>query len=321
MAWELDNLTNPFGYKKGAQKPVNNMSGLLDFAMQANQYIPVSGDIQSGILAANDVAQGNYTNAALNAAGLLPFVPSLGAATKNVDSYRGWIPNVRGELTKDKIAKILKNEAAYSNTHGNYPQRIISEFENPEEFAQNIFWHGTGGNVSGGLKPSKAMSLRDVEKIGGGGYGEQYWGSSVSKDKNLASNFTGQSRTGAVYPVILKKGANVKELPNIQDANELDDIIESLWKEKVDAVKIGDWNLPSSEKELVILNPKAAFKYGVPTRFPVFNKQKFENLSEQEMANIYNKSVEQKKLMDEIRKIPTKQERELELSKLEKLFK
>lgn len=29
MAWELDNLTNPFGYKKGAQKPVNNMSGLL----------------------------------------------------------------------------------------------------------------------------------------------------------------------------------------------------------------------------------------------------------------------------------------------------
>jgi hypothetical protein len=83
MAWELDNLTNPFGYKKGAQKPVNNMSGLLDFAMQANQYIPVSGDIQSGILAANDVAQGNYANAALNAAGLLPFVPSLGAVTKN----------------------------------------------------------------------------------------------------------------------------------------------------------------------------------------------------------------------------------------------
>ena len=83
MAWELDNLTNPFGYKKGAQKPVNNMSGLLDFALQANQFAPVTGDIQSGILAANDLSQGNYGSAALNAVGLLPFIPSIGGTIKN----------------------------------------------------------------------------------------------------------------------------------------------------------------------------------------------------------------------------------------------
>lgn len=86
MALDINNIPNPFGYKKGETKPINNMTGLLDFALMANQYIPVSGDIQSGLLAANDINQGNYGNAALNAAGLLPFVPSLGAITKNVDN-------------------------------------------------------------------------------------------------------------------------------------------------------------------------------------------------------------------------------------------
>jgi hypothetical protein len=52
--------------------------GLLDI----NQYLPVTGDIQSGILAAQDVGQGKYGSAALNALGLLPFVPALGGTIK-----------------------------------------------------------------------------------------------------------------------------------------------------------------------------------------------------------------------------------------------
>jgi hypothetical protein len=42
------------------------------------------GDIASGLLAAQDVSKGNYGSAALNALGLLPFVPSMGASIKNV---------------------------------------------------------------------------------------------------------------------------------------------------------------------------------------------------------------------------------------------
>jgi hypothetical protein len=57
------------------------VGGLLD----VNQFIPVSGDIQSGIMAGQDLSQGNYGSAALNAVGLLPFVPALGGMTKSVD--------------------------------------------------------------------------------------------------------------------------------------------------------------------------------------------------------------------------------------------
>jgi hypothetical protein len=299
-----------------SNRNAQGFQGILD----VNQFLPVTGDVQSGILAGQDLQQGNYGSAALNAVGLLPFVPSLGGVIKEASPLRSWIPNVRGDITKDKIAKILKNESAYSGTSGKYPQRRIAEFDSPEEFASNLFWHGTGGSVYGGLKPSKAMSLKEVERMGGGGYGDQYWGASVSKDKNLASNFTGQSSSGSVYPVILKKGSNVKELPDVQDAAELDDIIESLWKDKVDAVKIGDWKSPQSEKELVILNPKAAFKYDSPTRFGVYQKQKFENPSSEELSGMYNKAIEQVKLLDEYKNRP-KEERDALLSTLETLFK
>lgn len=46
------------------------------------------GDVASGLLAAQDVSKGNYGTAALNAAGLLPFVPSMGAILAPA-KYRG----------------------------------------------------------------------------------------------------------------------------------------------------------------------------------------------------------------------------------------
>lgn len=45
--------------------------------LTANSFAPVTGDIQSGLLAANDLKNGNYGDAALNGIGLLPFVPSM----------------------------------------------------------------------------------------------------------------------------------------------------------------------------------------------------------------------------------------------------
>lgn len=77
--------------------------GILD----VNQFIPGSGDVQSGIMAANDVNQGNYGSAALNALGLLPFIPSLGGIIKganvkpiasNIDEYKTMIGNTALEF-------------------------------------------------------------------------------------------------------------------------------------------------------------------------------------------------------------------------------
>lgn len=59
----------------------NLKNEVKDIALFANSFAPVTGDIQSGVMAAQDVAKGNYGSAALNAAGLLPFVPALGAIT------------------------------------------------------------------------------------------------------------------------------------------------------------------------------------------------------------------------------------------------
>lgn len=49
--------------------------------LNVNQFVPVTGDIQSGVMAAQDVKKGNYGSAALNAVGLLPFIPALGGIT------------------------------------------------------------------------------------------------------------------------------------------------------------------------------------------------------------------------------------------------
>jgi hypothetical protein len=59
-------------------------ASLLDVV--ANVPNPV-GDVASGLLAAQDVSKGNYGTAALNALGLLPFVPSMGAVIKNSDTF------------------------------------------------------------------------------------------------------------------------------------------------------------------------------------------------------------------------------------------
>ena len=92
MPMDINSTQNPYGYKKGATKPTNNLKGLLDFALSSNQYAPITGDIQSGLLAAKDFNQGNYGSAALNAIGLLPFIPSLGAVTKNVTNTSETLP-------------------------------------------------------------------------------------------------------------------------------------------------------------------------------------------------------------------------------------
>lgn len=56
--------------------------GAFQGLLNVNQFVPVTGDIQSGIMAGQDVSKGNYGSAALNSLGLLPFIPALGGITK-----------------------------------------------------------------------------------------------------------------------------------------------------------------------------------------------------------------------------------------------
>jgi hypothetical protein len=62
---------------------ISEAPSAADAALLINQFMPVTGDIQSGVMAANDLANKQYGSAALNALGVLPFIPSLGGIIKN----------------------------------------------------------------------------------------------------------------------------------------------------------------------------------------------------------------------------------------------
>ena len=98
--------------------------GAFEGLLNVNQFMPVTGDIQSGVMAGQDISQGNYGSAALNAVGLLPFVPALGGMTSSVRSVLpGLLKNAySGEKAVDSAQKFkrtfkLKDGARISGTN------------------------------------------------------------------------------------------------------------------------------------------------------------------------------------------------------------
>lgn len=215
------------------------------------------------------------------------------------NKHRSIYPKPRGGWTKDKIKKALKTSGRGS--YGEYGiYKNILDYNDYKDFADHIYYHGTGSYVGSALKPSILVSDREIESLGGGGYGEKYWGVSLSKSKNISSNFTSNSRSGSVYLVLVKKGAKVISMPDVSDANELEDFIEDLWDKGVDAVKIGDWSSDFSEQEIVVLNPRVLYTYSKPFSFSVFGKGKFENLSLEEVKEIYESAESKSNKLSEI---------------------
>ena len=163
---------------------------------------------------------------------------------------REYLPRVRGGWTQPKITKQLKKNGSLSGPLESI--RLIAEFDNVDELRSHIFWHGSK-YIQTSLKPSIVLPRYQVERDGGGGYGRQYWGISLTSDKFTATNFGGTGSRGTwVHPVVLAKDAVVKTMPKLTDADDVEDIIEELWNEGIDAVYIGG----GGESELLVLNPK-----------------------------------------------------------------
>ena len=194
--------------------------------------------------------------------------------------YRRGLTKVRGGWTKAKIIKEVKvHHAKLLSTYN--ISREIAKFDSPEELEANIYYHGTPGYITGALKPSITMSDSFIEANGGGGYGEKYWGVSLTKNKKVAESFSGTKSSVNIYPVILKKNAIIKELPDVKDSSDLDDHIEQLWNEGVDAVWIG-----GGEEELVVLNPVAMAPYKAYDTYAVFEGYKSKPLTKKQISNI-----------------------------------
>lgn len=209
-----------------------------------------------------------------------------------MSKYHAYYPKFKNnEVTLDKIIKRIRGVSSIvANSSlselSTYGWKAIREYDSPEDLQEHVYWHGTGGGISGGLKAGFTQ-VRNGSG-GGGGYGELYHSISVSKNKNKASNFTANSSYGSVYPVLLRKGASVKEMPEVSDALELEDHLIQFWKDGVDAVKIGKWDSEYSEEELVVLNPKAIILFTKSESYPVYQKKKFENPSIEVYRKIYN---------------------------------
>jgi hypothetical protein len=202
----------------------------------------------------------------------------------------------RGGFTLDKIRKHLRSNSS-SRSSGSLDKlyddkgrssfaREIRRFGSYQEFADHLFFHGTGGYISGGLKPGGILSKGTTL---GGGYDEPYHVISLSKSKEIASGFTGDSRFGTVHPVLLKKGAKVISMPQFSDSQELEDILPQLWDKGIDAVRIGDWSSPHSEQELCVVNPNAII-LGGGENFHVFNKKKFDEPTREQIADVYRQA-------------------------------
>jgi hypothetical protein len=173
---------------------------------------------------------------------------------------------VRGKWTKEKIKRYLKSHPSDNSSKF---WVIMNEYKSFEEFSDNIYWHG--GNVPGKLLPSIVIP-RFTDRSGGGGYGLKYWVVSVSKSRRSASSFSGDRDHVNIYPVLIKPGSKIidqSEIPNgggrIKDSDQLEEHIEWLWDNGVDAVWLG-----GDEYELCLVNPKCSV-VGDSETFRVFN--------------------------------------------------
>lgn len=87
--------------------------------LNVNQFVPVTGDIQSGIMATNDLSKGNYGSAALNAVGLLPFLPALGGTIAKSPYFKESIQEGFGKVISSPHGEIsiLSNNPYSPKTH------------------------------------------------------------------------------------------------------------------------------------------------------------------------------------------------------------
>lgn len=197
--------------------------------------------------------------------------------------YQTTRPKVRGGWTIEKIQKQLKQEASSKASSIEF-----AKYTDINDLMDNIYYHGSISSHDN-LKAGSTLP----ESARTGGYGQEYHSISLSKSKNIASNFASMGQKGTVTPVLLKKGAKVIEMPEIEDSIELEDVLPELWEQKVDAVKIGDWDIEKvgyGEQEIVILNPRAIATIGLGTTyFQNYGKPKFANLNEQEVIKLVKK--------------------------------
>lgn len=155
-------------------------------ALFANSFMPVTGDIQSGILAANDVKNGDYGSAALNGLGLLPFIPAMGGIVSkeiakkldmpvNLPNSSEFLSAVNGtkgaQVTPDGL---LMNLVRYQKPEQELEQSVrTGVFYLPDGSPQAKYYKGKGtmGGTYGGTQTVAGETLYKNPLFAKGGTG------------------------------------------------------------------------------------------------------------------------------------------------------
>jgi hypothetical protein len=204
-------------------KLMNNKTEIKGLLSDINSFMPITGDIQSGLLAANDIKNGNYGSAALNAAGLLPFVPSL-AGTLGGKSAK------LAEALKKKTKYELAHEVAQKNAVdmlGLPPNNTAMDRAQAMGFDNKTYYHGTNAEI-------KAF---DPEKSAQGGI---TW---IADTPNYANEYTMNASQGAGNILPLK--ANMGKTAGWKEYDQLglDELsgrgFNSTWLPESNAESVG----------------------------------------------------------------------------------
>jgi hypothetical protein len=221
----IANQTNPY-----TRNGIPNVD-LVENAKFINSFMPISGDIQSGIQAIDDVKNKKYASALLNGLGVLPAVPALGGVLKNpalqeaAKSHFGttfW-PQETGYIMDD-LSRLDLTGRHQASGYKNIAGRFIPEAGKPDY-----------------LKMERSVDHREVSPLLPAGT-EQGWGS-LSK----FLDDTGAIRYDSNYGISLVN-------TNKPNSAQIEKVVNDFKKSKtpllidVDHVKNGG-NLASKEFE------------------------------------------------------------------------
>ena len=112
-----------------SNRNAQGFQGILD----VNQFLPVTGDIQSGVMAAQDLQKGNYGSAALNSLGLLPFIPALGGIT----AFQG-SPKLFDKFDKSKIGSGSGMDYGYGGYFSESPSVATQYMGDADKFITTV---------------------------------------------------------------------------------------------------------------------------------------------------------------------------------------
>lgn len=178
-------LWDGFGNNSDNQRTVDAMKGMLGLIPGG------AGDVAAGGLALDDLRRGDYTSAALNGVGILPYVPALAGMVKGSDSVAAAVTAGKGA---DRVVAKPKD---------------VSVAKRFKSGGKEGIYRGT--EAFGGITPQKLGQMRKnyLEKMEQGTDGRMWYDESSDDILRWTGGNTGEADTMANMLAITSAGTGV----------------------------------------------------------------------------------------------------------------